>query len=624
MKRIISLLLSIVLLLLTIPAPLSASASDADPVIALTYIPIIEERAQLEGVVYRPDGGSFDPAAYRVTLYLQVWEHGTYYVKPYSNKTYEDLGSDGSFSYKFITGGDDIRAEFLHILLIPSSYTPTSSFNDALAVALDRVTVQRSPDGSVSVDPDRPPPANWQDSGKPLGLTPKADLLAMNIGFYIDGTWAGGPLSAETIRTQLTKAKEFCEAVRFYSAVGPLEPAYAVAKELGLSVVGTAWISGDAEADQTELDGLIAQCNAGRVQMACVGSETLYRGEQTVAQLIEKMNYVRQHITDPAIPVTTADSIGFFLEQPALRTACDTLFVNLYPYWSGSGIETAAEDFAAAMTELRNKARGKEILISETGWPTAGQTIGAAVASEENAARYFEELHAWSLESGIPIFWFEFSDEPYKAGTGEGSCGAHWGFLDSELVLKPAYAMTDFFIRRQFRDVPPDSYYANAVYWAIRNGVTKGTSEHTFSPKSPCTREQVVTFLYAAAGSPPVEEGDLPFTDVKPGKYYENPVRWAKENGITSGVTETLFGVGQSCTRAQIVTFLWTFAGSPEPETAELGFTDVNPDAYYYKALCWAYETGVTAGTSDTAFSPKMVCTRAQVVTFLYKLFNLA
>ena len=623
-RRMIPLLLSVLLLLPLLSFPMGSAAEGSDPVIALTYVPIYGESASVEGVVYRPDGGSFDPADYRISLYLQVTEGGTYWVKPTYAKPYADVEFDGSFAIRYATGGQDDQAVLLHILLIPASYTPTSNFADTAAAALDRVTVRRAQDGSLTVDPDRLPPANWEDPGKPSGIRPKANMLSVNIGFYIDGTWAGGPLSVETIRTQLQKAAKFCDTVRFYSAAGPLEPAYAAAQELGLSVVGTAWISGDPDADQTELDGLIAQCNAGRVRMACVGSETLYRGEQTVAELIEKMNYVRSKLNDPTIPVTTADSIGFFLEQPGLRAACDTLFVNLYPYWSGSAIDTALADFDAAMAQLRAKARGKEILVSESGWPTAGQTVGAAEASEENAARFFEEVHAWSLETEIPVFYFAFSDEPYKAHTGEGSCGAHWGFLDSDLVLKHGYTMTDFFLRKQFRDVSPKSWYANAVYWAIRNGITAGTSADTFSPNDPCTREQVVSFLYAAAGRPPVEGDEMPFTDVRRGKYYEVPIRWALQKGITSGVSDTLFGVGQSCTRGQIVTFLWNYAGSPEPETTDLPFTDVSRRSYYYKALCWAYESDLTAGTTDATFSPKMVCTRAQVVTFLYKLSLIA
>ena len=631
MKRRILALLLCFALLLALPAPPAAAEEDAAPVIALTYIPVWGEDAYLEGVVFRPDGGSFEPAAYRVALYLQITEGNAYWVKPYNNQTWESVQSDGSFSIRYKTGGYDSQAIRMHVMLIPASYTPaptvyaeSASFRGTLAQALDYVVVERSEDGYVSADPDRSPPAGWQDPGKPSGLSPKEDRLAVDIGFYTDGSWAGGPLSEASIRAQLTRAAAFADTVRFYSAAGPVAPAYEIARELGLTVAGTAWISGDEAADQAELDGLIAQCNAGRVRLACVGSETLLRGEQSIPELIEKLNYVRDRLEDPSIPVTTADTLEFFLNSPALRRACDVLFVNLFPYWSGSSIESAPADFAEAVARLRAKAGGKEILISETGWPTAGQTIqGSAVPGEENAARYFEAIRAWSLETGTPLFWFSFSDEPYKANT-EGACGAHWGLLEDDLDLKPCYEMTEFFLRRRFTDVSPNAYYASAVYWAIRNRITGGTGPSSFSPKKPCTREQVVTFLWAAAGRPAPADTPLPFTDVGEGAYYAKAVRWALEAGVTSGVSETLFGTGQPCTRAQVATFLYSAVGRPPVAEEPLPFADVKPTAYYYKAVCWAYQNKVTAGATATEFAPRQICTRAQVMTFLYKLFGAA
>ena len=633
--RVLALLLCFALLL-ALPALPAAAEEGSGPVIALTYVPVYGESAYLEGVVYRPDGGSFDPGDYRVALYLQITEGNAYWVKPYNNQTYENVQSDGSFSVKYVTGGYDSQAIRMHVMLIPASYTPapttyaeSASYRATLAQALDYVVVDRGEDGSVAVDPDRPPPAGWSDPGKPSGLTPKADWLGVDIGFYTDGSWAGGPLSEASIREQLTRASAYADTVRFYSAAGPLTPAYAIARELGLTVVGTAWISGDETADRAELDGLIAQCNAGRVRLACVGSETLLRGEQTIPELIEKINYVRDRLEDPSIPVTTADTLDFPLNSPALRRACDVLFVNLFPYWSGSSIDSAAADLAEAVARLKAKAGGKEVLISETGWPTAGQTIqnpgdsgSAAVPSGENAARYFEEVRAWSLETGTPVLWFSFTDEPYKAEV-EGACGAHWGLLEADLTLKPCYEMTEFFLRKRFTDVRPGAYYAQAVYWAIRNRITSGTSPSTFSPHDLCTREQVVTFLWAAAGRPPAEETPLPFTDVREGAYYIDAVRWALANGYTSGVSETLFGTGQSCTRAQIVTFLYHAVGSPPVEEDEpLPFTDVKPGRYYCDAVRWAWQNGVTTGTTETSFSPHDTCTRAQVVSFLYKVFG--
>ena len=170
-----------------------------------------------------------------------------------------------------------------------------------------------------------------------------------------------------------------------------------------------------------------------------------------------------------------------------------------------------------------------------------------------------------------------------------------------------------------FQDVPGDAYYFEAVNWAVANNVTNGTSETTFSPNVGCTRAQVVTFLWRAAGQPEPTERTNPFTDVKEGTYYYKAVLWAVEKGITNGTSETTFDPDETCTRGQIVTFLWRREGKPEPTEGTNPFTDVKEGAYYYKAVLWAVEKGITNGTSETTFDPDETCTRAQVVTFLWR-----
>ena len=170
-----------------------------------------------------------------------------------------------------------------------------------------------------------------------------------------------------------------------------------------------------------------------------------------------------------------------------------------------------------------------------------------------------------------------------------------------------------------FQDVPSDAYYFEAVNWAVANNVTNGTSETTFSPNVGCTRAQVVTFLWRAAGQPEPTEGTNPFTDVKEGTYYYKAVLWAVEKGITNGTSETTFEPDETCTRGQIVTFLWRREGKPAPTGANNPFADVKPSAYFGSAVLWAVEKGITNGTSETTFEPNEDCTRAQVVTFLWR-----
>ena len=169
-----------------------------------------------------------------------------------------------------------------------------------------------------------------------------------------------------------------------------------------------------------------------------------------------------------------------------------------------------------------------------------------------------------------------------------------------------------------FVDVATGSYYEDAVDWAVENGITQGTDDTHFAPDGICTRAQAVTFLWRAAGSPAPKTNTMPFTDVNAGSYYYDAVLWAVENGITKGTSDTTFSPNMICTRAQIVTFLWRSEKSPAAGTAN-PFADVKSTAYYAGAVLWAVKENITKGTTSTTFSPNADCTRAQIVTFLWR-----
>ena len=174
----------------------------------------------------------------------------------------------------------------------------------------------------------------------------------------------------------------------------------------------------------------------------------------------------------------------------------------------------------------------------------------------------------------------------------------------------------------RFDDVKNEGdYFFAPVYWAYGHEpqITKGTSDTLFSPNAGCTRAQVVTFLWRAAGEPKAENATNPFDDVKEGQYYYDAVLWAVEKGITTGTTATTFRPDQTCTRGQIVTFIWRYLGEPKPEKSDNPFEDVKDGEYYTNAVLWAVENGVTTGTSATTFRPNQTCTRGQIVTFLYR-----
>ena len=169
-----------------------------------------------------------------------------------------------------------------------------------------------------------------------------------------------------------------------------------------------------------------------------------------------------------------------------------------------------------------------------------------------------------------------------------------------------------------FVDVATGSYYEDAVDWAVENGITQGTDDTHFAPDGICTRAQAVAFLWRAAGSPKPETRTMPFTDVPAGSYYYDAVLWAVENDITKGTSDTTFSPNMTCTRAQIVAFLWRSEKSPAAGTAN-PFADVKSTAYYADAVLWAVKENITRGTTNTTFSPNADCTRSQIVTFLWR-----
>ena len=187
----------------------------------------------------------------------------------------------------------------------------------------------------------------------------------------------------------------------------------------------------------------------------------------------------------------------------------------------------------------------------------------------------------------------------------------------SKVVVEASFVKTA--VSTGFADVPADAYFADAVKWAVDKGVTNGLSDTMFGPYESCTRAQIVTFLWRAAGSPEPKAMSS-FTDVPASAYYAKAVAWAVENGITNGMTATEFAPDATCTRGQSVTFLHRALKGTASGSAN--FTDVKSDAFYTDAVNWAVANNVTNGTSNTTFSPNADCTRAEIVTFLYRAYQ--
>lgn len=259
----------------------------------------------------------------------------------------------------------------------------------------------------------------------------------------------------------------------------------------------------------------------------------------------------------------------------------------------------------------------------------APTTYAVAVADTEHGAvtvrpRYAERGRTVTVtvtpDDGYVLETLTVTDKNGNAVelTDKGS-GKYTFKMPGRRVEIKATFMEDNSVLNFFVDVPNDAYYYEAVKWAVENGITQGRTETTFCPEDTCTRAEIVTFLWRAFGSPEVTSA-VSYTDVDTDAYYAAAVAWAVENGITVGTSDTTFSPDDTCTRAQAVTFLCRAAGLPEAASA-LRFTDVAESDYFAGPVKWAVENGVTVGTSDTTFSPDDTCTRAQIVTFLFRLY---
>lgn len=244
---------------------------------------------------------------------------------------------------------------------------------------------------------------------------------------------------------------------------------------------------------------------------------------------------------------------------------------------------------------------------------------GAVTASHKSAAKDTAVTLTVTPDKGYVLDTLNVLDSKNKAVKLTEKNGKYTFTMPAgKVTVSAAFKAAAPASENPFTDVPSGAYYEDAVIWAVKKGITSGTSATTFNPDGSCTRAQAVTFLWRAAGSPEPKSAAMPFTDVPAGSYFEKAVLWAVENGITKGTSDTTFSPDASCTRAQIVTFLWRAGGSPAV-SGNSAFSDVASDAYYAAAVAWAEKNGVTGGIGGGLFGSDNTCTRAQIVTFLHR-----
>ena len=327
-------------------------------------------------------------------------------------------------------------------------------------------------------------------------------------------------------------------------------------------------------------------------------------------------------ITIQADESITAATTGTATEQKATLTFpanTDTASNKVYT------VTNSLDNTKTATVTVAKKSTGVSGGGGGGGGGTATYSItvesaknGDVTASAKTAAKDDTVTLTVDPDQGYTLETLTVTDGSGKKVTLTEKSGKYTFTMPASKVTVKATFMEDNSMLNFFVDVPADAYYYDAVLWAAKNGITGGVDDTHFAPYASCTRAQAVTFLWRAAGCPAPKSTDMPFTDVAEGSYYKQAVLWAVENGITLGTTDTTFSPNATCSRAQIVAFLWRSESMPAAGTAN-SFTDVAADAYYAGAVLWAAENGITGGTTATTFSPNANCTRAQIVTFLYR-----
>lgn len=392
------------------------------------------------------------------------------------------------------------------------------------------------------------------------------------------------------------------------SEYGPFERSFGKVERVGDGIVFTLDYSEDYVLD-------IRGTGVGTMDV-----EIEYRNETD--ESFGKKNFEKMPIT----PDTTVTSLSLVMEDTTVLCASDG--ENKAAWWGANFDEPAVEPeelFSNSnVTEPAGETAEDDTLSQDYNAPSSSKTIsvgssanGSVTVSPKNASKGDTVTVTVRPDTGYQLDTITVTNQTGKEITLTDNGDGTFSFTmpASGVTVKAAFKPIAFPV---FTDVPGGSYYEEAVRWAAENGITAGTDSAHFSPDGICTRAQAVTFLWRAAGSPAPKSSAMPFIDVPAGSYYYNAVLWAVENGITKGTNDTAFSPDKTCTRAQIVTFLWRSQNAPAVGISN-PFTDVAASDYYASAVLWAVKNDITKGTGATTFSPDADCTRAQIVTFLWR-----
>ena len=207
-----------------------------------------------------------------------------------------------------------------------------------------------------------------------------------------------------------------------------------IAKEYGIKTLVGAWLGDDPETNEREIEGLIKLANEGYVDIAAVGNEVMYRKDLTEEELLDFIKKVKAALPE-SIPVSYVDAYYEFTIKPRITEACDLILTNCYPYWEGCPLDYSLAHMKSMYYQALEAGNGKKVIITETGWPSQGESFKDAHPSKENALKYFINTKLWSQQEDIDIFYFSSFDESWKVGA-EGEVGAYWGLWDKDEMLK--------------------------------------------------------------------------------------------------------------------------------------------------------------------------------------------
>ena len=250
---------------------------------------------------------------------------------------------------------------------------------------------------------------------------------------YDEGQKPGDIISEVQVRRRMEILKPHTKWIRSFSCTEGNELIPKVAKEFGIKTLVGAWLGSDPEINQREINGLIKLAKEGLVDIAAVGNEVMYRKDLSEDELLNFIKYVKSEL--PHITVGYVDAYYEFSDRPRITEACDVILCNCYPFWEGCPFESSLDYMQQMYSQAKDAANGKQVIITETGWPSQGENLKGAVPAEKSAKDYFINTQLWSANDTIPVFYFSSFDESWKVGA-EGTVGAYWGIWDKNEKLK--------------------------------------------------------------------------------------------------------------------------------------------------------------------------------------------